>query len=94
MSPNGHFVVYDSPKSGRTEAYLTRFPSGEGLWPVSTDGITGPAKWSPDGSEVLFQSGGWMVSVNVREERGAPVLGKAQRLFQTTLIGWRFTVAP
>jgi serine/threonine-protein kinase len=94
VSPNGRFVAYVSSKSGRPEVYLTRFPGGEGLWPVSSDGVTLPVRWSPDSREIFFQSDGWLVAVTVGDGPGAPALGKPQRLFRTTLTGYHFSVSP
>jgi Tol biopolymer transport system component len=45
-----------SNASGGNEIYLKSFPTGDGLWQVSTDGGAWP-RWSHDGSEIIFRSG-------------------------------------
>ncbi len=53
LSPDGKFLAYVSDESGAEQVYVTRFPSGEGKWQVSTEiGIL--PRWSPDGSRLYF----------------------------------------
>ncbi len=56
LSPDGNWAAYMSNESGRNEVYLTRFPSGQGKWQISTDGGAWPI-WSRDGGELLFRAG-------------------------------------
>ena len=62
VSPDGRYLAYSSLESGRGEVYLTRFPSGEGKWQVSTGG-GGWARWARDGTRIYYQSNGVLSEV-------------------------------
>jgi eukaryotic-like serine/threonine-protein kinase len=52
ISPNGHWLAYQSNESGSDEVWVRPFPNvGNGLWQVSTAGGTRPL-WSRDGREL------------------------------------------
>jgi len=53
LSPDGRWLVYDTTESGRTEVYVTPFPSGQGRTQVSNNGGVN-AKWSRNGREVVY----------------------------------------
>ncbi len=53
LSPDGTLLAYQSNESGRSEVYLTRFPSLEGRWQVSQKG-GGDPRWSPDGHALYW----------------------------------------
>ena len=57
ISPNGHWLAYQSDVSGRNEIYVRAFPNvdGGGKWQISNSGGNLP-KWSPDGRELFFFS--------------------------------------
>ena len=79
ISPTGALIAYISDESGRNELYLRRFPSGEGLQQVSTDGATTP-RWSHDGSELYYLRGRDLMAAPVRY--GATIEpGESERLF-------------
>jgi Tol biopolymer transport system component len=52
-SPDGRWVAYTSDESGRPEVYVTKFPSAEGKWPISTGGGSQP-RWRGDGTELFY----------------------------------------
>ena len=56
ISPNGQWMTFTSDQSGRSEIYLTRFPSVDGRIQVSTDGGR-QAVWSRDGRRLYYNSG-------------------------------------
>ena len=56
ISPDGQFLAYMSTDSGEPEVFLTRFPTGEGLWQISTDGGRQP-RWAAESGELFFLSG-------------------------------------
>ena len=64
FSPDGKYVAYTSDVSGRTDVYVTRFPSGQGKWQVSVDGGNLP-RWSRKGDELFFISGNTLMAVDV-----------------------------
>jgi eukaryotic-like serine/threonine-protein kinase len=64
FSPDGHWLVYESDKSGRDEIYVQPYPGPGGTEPVSTNGGTEPV-WSRNGREIFYRIGDKMMSVNV-----------------------------
>ena len=62
LSPDGQWLAYESPQSGRPEVLVTRFPASRSAvdltaprWQVSTQGGSRP-RWSADGHAVLYVS--------------------------------------
>ena len=52
FSPDGRFVAFTSPESGRAEVYVTTFPERRQTWPITTEGGY-VVSWSADGKELL-----------------------------------------
>ena len=52
FSPDGRFVMFNSPESGRAEVYVTTFPERRQTWPITTEGGH-VVSWSADGKELL-----------------------------------------
>jgi len=65
VSPDGTLLAYSSNESERFEIYLTRYPSLEGRWQVSTSGGQWP-RWSPKGDLLHFCNGDQVMEVEVR----------------------------
>ena len=67
FSPDGRWLAYRSNASGKDEVYVRPFPppaSGQGrLWPISNGGGTHPV-WSPNGRDLLYQSGDQIMAVS------------------------------
>jgi hypothetical protein len=53
FSPDGHWLVYASQETGRSEIYVQPFPGLGAKVPVSTSGGVFPL-WSPNGHELFF----------------------------------------
>jgi serine/threonine-protein kinase len=54
ISPDGHWMAYDSDESGRTEVYVRPYPDvNKGRWQVSTGGGSKPL-WNPNGRELFY----------------------------------------
>jgi eukaryotic-like serine/threonine-protein kinase len=53
ISPDGHWIAYDSNESGEKEVYVLAFPDGHGKRQVSVD-MGGYPLWSRDGRELFF----------------------------------------
>jgi len=74
ISPDGRWALF----TGAKQEFLTRFPSGEGEWQVSTESGFGPAVFSPDGSEIHFVRGKKLYRVSLQTDPevvlGAPEL--------------------
>jgi eukaryotic-like serine/threonine-protein kinase len=104
VSPDGRWLAYSSNESGRTQLYVTSFPSGAGKWQVS--GVAGdmPA-WRKDGREIYFVSASELQVVEVSSvanqftfgtPRTIAILGNAiaaGRVFDAMPDGSRF-IAP
>ncbi len=56
FSPDGRWVAYRSPESGKNEIYVTPFPTGGARWQISGSGGMQP-RWSPDGRTIYYISG-------------------------------------
>ena len=65
LSPDGRWVAYISDDSGETQVYVKKFPSGEGLWHISTGQGRAPF-WSPDGDELFYLQGRDLMVVAVK----------------------------
>ena len=97
ISPNGKWIAYSSWESGRGETYISSFPSGAGTWQVSTNGGNDP-HWRRDAKELFYISrDDTLMSVEISEQNGSPVVGKSQPLFRThrvTSPDWVYDVSP
>jgi serine/threonine-protein kinase len=57
VSPDGHWLAYESDESKRPEVYIRPFPKIDtGRWMVSTEGGSRPA-WLKNGRELYYQMG-------------------------------------
>jgi serine/threonine protein kinase/Tol biopolymer transport system component len=73
VSPDGRWLAYSGDETGRSEIYLTRFPSGEGKWQISTEGGAS-ARWRPDGKEIFY--------INAQDSLEAVPIGLGSRPVQ------------
>jgi Tol biopolymer transport system component len=67
ISPNGHWLAYQSNESGQEEIYVLPFPkvTAGGKWQVSTSsGGTRPL-WARNGRELFYESMGALMRVSV-----------------------------
>ena len=58
ISPDSHWIAYESDESGRSEIYVRAFPPGEGRsnkTRVSSDGGAQP-RWRADGKELFYMA--------------------------------------
>jgi dipeptidyl aminopeptidase/acylaminoacyl peptidase len=56
ISPDGHWIAYESNESGRTEIYVHPFPDfNSGRWQVSSGGGSRPL-WARSGHELFYQT--------------------------------------
>lgn len=79
FSPNGRWIAYVSPESGRNEVYVRSFTGSEGKWQISNGGGVEPI-WSAAGSELFYRSGDTMLAVDV-EQSPSFSFGKSHELF-------------
>ena len=80
LSPDGHWLVYDSVISGQTEVYVVPFDGGQGKWQVSAAGGMYP-EWGRDGKEIYYMDlAGNLLAVPVKEIGDALQFGSPQTL--------------
>lgn len=81
VSPDGTLVAYISGEVGRDEVFLTRLPSGEGKFQISTQG-GGWARFSPRGDELFYRApDGAFMSVAISAQRELRI-GQPKKLFE------------
>ncbi len=80
LSPDGHWLAYDSVESGSPEVYVVPFGGGAGKWQVSPNGGSFP-QWSSDGKELYYLDGTSSIqAVLVKQAGGALQFGAPQTL--------------
>ena len=62
VHPSGAYLAYLGQETGQNELYLTRFPSGEGKWQVSTGGAD-YATWTARGDALMYSHGARIIEV-------------------------------
>jgi Tol biopolymer transport system component len=81
VSPDGSLVAYISGEVGRDEVFLTRLPTGEGKWQLSTAG-GGWTLFSPRGHEVFYRApGGTLMAVPIAAANDEVQIGQPRKLF-------------
>ena len=80
LSPDGHWMVYQSNESGQPEIYVRRFPKMDREWPVSEGGGV-QARWSDTGREIFYRNGQHMMAVTFDPSKDEPTFGKPAALF-------------
>jgi Tol biopolymer transport system component len=55
ISPDGHWMVYESNESGRVEVYLRPFPGGGAHVQISADGGNDP-RWEKDSRGIIYHN--------------------------------------
>ncbi len=72
FSPDGRYVVYSSSESGRGEIYARRFPEGDGLVQVSSEG-GGQPSWGPAGHVIDWVADDTLMVARVDRDAGLTV---------------------
>ena len=80
LSPDDQLLAYSADESGRFEVYLTKFPSGEGKWQVSSEGGSLP-RWNPAGGELFYVDAEGSVMAATVSGGASPRVGAPVRLF-------------
>jgi len=80
VSPDGHWLAYQSDESGRGEVYVRPFPGPGGKSQISTDGGTEPM-WSRNGRELFYRSGDKMMAATI-ETKPVFAAAKPKLLFE------------
>jgi serine/threonine protein kinase len=81
FSPDGKFVSFTLAASNGPQIFIVPFPSGNGMWQVSTEGGRW-ARWRRDGKELYFVSlRNEIVAVTITEKPGSLEVGRPIPLF-------------
>jgi len=65
LSPDGHWMAYESNESGRSEIYVEPVPGPGGRKQISMEGGEQP-RWVRNGREITYRSGTKMMSVSMQ----------------------------
>jgi eukaryotic-like serine/threonine-protein kinase len=81
ISPDGHWIAYESNETGRREVYVRPFPNtGAGKWQASTAGGYAPL-WAPGGRELFFVDAQRRMTVASFAPAATPPVGARRILF-------------
>ena len=80
LSPDGHWLLYQSNTSGTAEIYVRRYPQLDRAFQASAGGGAQP-RWNPATMEICYRSGQRMVAVPFDGHGAEPVFGKPMPLF-------------
>jgi len=86
ISPDGHWIAYESDQSGRFEVYVRAFPGPSRGWPVSIDGGSDPG-WAPNGRELFYRKDTRMMAVDVSTTTEF-TSGTPKQLFEGPYVLW------
>jgi Tol biopolymer transport system component len=80
LSPDGHWLAYQSSESGTIQVYVVAFGGGQGKWQVSSNGGSRP-QWSKDGKELYYMDPTYtLFAVPVKETGSALQFGVPETL--------------
>jgi eukaryotic-like serine/threonine-protein kinase len=100
ISPDGHWMAYESDQPGQNEILVESIPPGKGRWQISTEGGDWPV-WRRDGKELFFRQGTKIMAAPILLTETSVESGKLQPLFeipattrfQVSRDGQRFLIA-
>jgi len=95
VSPDGHWLAYNSNESGESEVYVVPFPGPGGKVRIST--VRGDnARWRRDGKEIFYLAGNTLMAAAVTANRSRFDVGPVQRLFEVPMVDgyWPYDVSP
>jgi Tol biopolymer transport system component len=85
LSPDGHWLAYQSDESKRVEVYVVSFPTPDSKFQISTNGGRIPV-WSRDGRELFFISiDNKMMAVEINTAGGKFQAGIPKALFDVRM---------
>jgi Tol biopolymer transport system component len=85
ISPDARWIVYSANNSGQRDIFVRRFPDGTSDYQVSVGGGDSPI-WTSKSDEILYRSGGSILSVRLRITGDRVVAGPPQELFRGDFI--------
>ena len=87
FSPDRKWLAYCSPATGTYEVFVQAFPDTGGRWQISNNGGTFPV-WSPNGHDLLYQSGDQIMAV-AYTAKGDRFVAEKSRVWLAKLGGFR-----
>jgi hypothetical protein len=95
LSPDGRWLAYNSPESGRQEVYVIGFPGGGGKWQVSINGGQNPC-WRADGQEIFYRAPDLAIMAVPVKTSPTFEAGEPKALFRSPIVedgysGYRWT---
>ncbi|HTR97602.1 MAG TPA: protein kinase [Candidatus Acidoferrales bacterium] len=82
LSPDGHWLAYQTSETGRPEIFVQACPGPGGKWRISDNG-GGQPRWRGDGRELYYRTNdGTIVAVPIAVTNGAIDPGRPVALFQ------------
>ncbi len=89
ISPDGHWLAYDSNESGKYEIYTAPMSGSGGKRQISSGGGARSPRWRRDGKELFYVTyDGQLMAVEVATRNGALESGGAQKLFAGGRFGY------
>jgi serine/threonine-protein kinase len=89
LSPDGHWLAYQSDQTGQMEVYVQSFPVPRGRIPVSVQGGSEPV-WAHSGRELFYRFGDSLMVASVTLTPGFAVTGRRRLLSGAFLRGGAF----
>ncbi|HET6578159.1 MAG TPA: protein kinase [Gemmatimonadales bacterium] len=85
LSPDGHWLAYQSDQTGRMEVYVQSYPAPGARVPVSLQGGAEPV-WAHNGRELFYRAGDSLMVASVAVAPAFAVAGR-RALFGGTFLG-------
>ena len=83
LSPDGHWLAYNSMESGTMQVFVEGFGGAKGKWQVSAAAANTAVFWSADGKEIFFMDPNYnLLAVPVKAAGGGLQFGAPQTLAQ------------
>jgi Tol biopolymer transport system component len=83
LSPDGHWIAYQSDESSKEEIYVSPFPKSVGRLQISVAGGIEP-RWRRDGKELFyFSPDGKLMAASLKEKNGLLEAVSVRVLYQT-----------
>jgi len=92
FSHDGKWLTYISNATGSNEAFVRAFPDTGGRWQISNNGAI-QAVWSPNGRDLLYQSGDQIMAVGYTA-KGDTFVAEKPRVWLAKLGGAFWDLAP